>query len=125
MVSKLIFSILTLMKLGQLLHADSILSYENVTEYELINFNLDNFHSSDILEFDYNNIHYKVKLFKNQHISPIINHQTERDILIIHDRKLADDIWYDCIIYYVFTCKFLFINLFFIFIQIVIIMVQY
>ena len=104
MVSKLIFSILTLMKLGQLLHADSILSYENVTEYELINFNLDNFHSSDILEFDYNDIHYKVKLFKNQHISPIINHQTDKNISITHDRKLEDDIWYVLCCFNFYTC---------------------
>ena len=94
MLSKLIFSILTLTKLGQLSCADSILSHENVTEYELVYFNFDEFHSFGIIEFDYNNTHYKVRLFKNQHISPIINHQTDKDILITHDRKLADDIWY-------------------------------
>ena len=92
MLLKLTFT-LVLTKLFVLSHADSILSHENVTEYELIHFNLDEFYSFGIIEFDYNNTHYKVQLFKNDHISPIINHQTDENISIIHHRK-ADDLWY-------------------------------
>ena len=80
-------------KLCVLSHADSILTHENVTEYELVYFNLDEFYSFGIIEFDYNNIHYKVQLFKNNHILPIINHQTDKNITITHHRK-TDNLWY-------------------------------
>ena len=104
MLSKLIFSILTLTKFGQLSSADSILrgELENVTEYELVYFNLDEFYSFGIIEFEYINTYYKVKLFKNKHISPIINHQTDRNISITYDRKLEDDIWYDLICFFTY-----------------------
>ena len=92
MFTKLILA-LVFTKLCVLSHADSILSHENITEYELVHFNLDEFYSFGIIEFDYNNTHYKVQLFKNNHISPIINHQTDKNISITHHRK-ADDLWY-------------------------------
>ena len=72
---------------------DSVLSHENATEYELVHFNLHEFYSFGIIEFDYNDTHYKVKLIKNGHISPIINHQTDKNISITHHTK-PDDSWY-------------------------------
>ena len=89
MVSKLILILVLLSHVN----AYSILSHENVTEYELVYFNLDEFYSFDIIEFDYNNTHYKVQLYKNNHILPIINHQTDKNISITHQIK-TDDLWY-------------------------------
>ena len=91
-------SLLLLTKLGKTSgsysNCSKPLSYENETNYELVYFNLDKFTSFGIIEFDYNNIHYSIKLIKNDHISPIINHQTDKNILITHDKIKPDDLWY-------------------------------
>ena len=96
MVSKLILILIVLYKLGKSysLKPDTILSYENATDYELVYFNLNKFYSFGIIEFNYNDQHYKVELIKNNHISPIINHQTDTNISITHHNK-PDDSWYD------------------------------
>ena len=85
----ILVSILALIKLGE---SYSILKHENVTEYELVHFNLEEFYSLGVVEFDYNDQHYKVELFKNGHISPVINHQTDKNVTT-HYRK-PEDSWY-------------------------------
>ena len=94
MLSLLILT-LVLTKLGKSSKRDSILSHGNATEsdHEFVHFNLDKFYSFGIIEFDYSNTHYKVKLTKNIHISPIINHQTYKNISITHHTKPYDS-WY-------------------------------
>ena len=94
MLSLLILTLVLSTKLGQSSkRVYSTERHENITDYESVYFNLDSFYSFGIIEFDYNNIHYKVKLIKNDHISPIINHQTDKNISITHHVK-PDDSWY-------------------------------
>ena len=99
MVSLLILTLILLTKLSESSkRVYSTERNENITDYEKVSFNLDSFSSFGIIEFDYNNIHYKVKLIKNDHISPIINHQTDKNISITHHNK-HDNSWYDFIVY--------------------------
>ena len=89
---------LVLIKLGECSKPDFMLSDENGTDYEMVYFNLDKFESFSIIEFDYRKTHYEVELIKNRHISPIINHQTDKNITVTQDRK-TDDTWYEHISY--------------------------
>ena len=103
MVSLLILTLILLTKLSESSkRVYSTERNENITDYESVYFNLDSFSSFGIIEFDYNNIHYKVKLIKNDHISPIINHQTDKNISITHYIK-PDDSWYVVVFVYTFT----------------------
>ena len=73
-------------------YSKSYLEQQGITEYELVNFNLDEFESFGIIQFDFNDQHYKVQLQVNENISPIIQHQTQSQSTIKHPK--IDEIWY-------------------------------
>eukprot|EP01084_Bolivina_argentea_P308063 532577_1 len=59
-------------------------SLNQLNSYDLVRFNFDDLNTSNIIQFDFGSQHYQVELETNDQLSPIINHQTEDELIIHH-----------------------------------------
>eukprot|EP01083_Nonionella_stella_P078918 216255_1 len=73
--------------------------FNHIKKYELIRVNLDGFSSSNIIEFDAFNKHYKVQLSVNEAVLPTLLHPND-DGTFTHHVPVDEQSWYRIRLYW-------------------------